>query len=356
MNWPNTSLTQRLHIAYPIIQAPMAGGVTTPELVAAVSNAGGLGSLGAGYMEPEALHEAIVNIRSLTRRPFAVNLFIPQTVTEDAERIAHANTLLAPFRTELGLEPTEPPEHYLPDFAEQLAVILEHRVPVFSFTFGVPKPDEMETLKEYGIITIGTATHLLEAIVLEESQVDMIVVQGLEAGGHRGTFVGDHEQGLVSTLSLLPLCADHIKTPLIAAGGIMDGRGIAAALALGASGAQMGTAFLACPESGAHTKYKELLRQGTEITTTLTRAFSGRAARALRNRFTEALETIEQDLPDYPIQNALTQDIRQAAAQQDRPEFMSLWAGQGCPLCRDKPAARLVREWADQVMEIQRHR
>ena len=244
----------------------------------------------------------------------------------------------------------------MPDFEEQLAVILEERVAVFSFTFGVPTPDQMETLKQHGIITMGTATHLLEAIVLEESGVDMIIAQGMEAGGHRGTFLGGYDQGLVSTIALLPLSANHIKLPLIAAGGIMDGRGIAAALALGASGVQMGTAFLTCPESGAHPKYKELLHQSTEITTTLTRAFSGKLARGLRNRFTDTLEAVQTELPDYPIQNALTQDIRQAAATQNRPEFMSLWAGQGCPLCQDKPAATLIREWANQVVAIQHHR
>lgn len=353
MNWPNTRLTERLGIRYPIIQAPMAGGPTTPELVAAVSNAGGLGSLGAGYLQPEEIRTAIQEIRTVTDQPFAVNLFIPQPVKEDPDLIARANTLLAAYREELGLEP--PPSSALsglPDFTEQLGVILEEGVQVFSFTFGVPQTEELEALQQRGIITVGTATHLLEAIVLEESGVDMVVAQGIEAGGHRGTFVGSAEQGLVSTTALIPVMAQHLRIPFVAAGGIMDGRGIAAALALGADGVQMGTAFLTCPESGAHPSHKELLGQGTEITTLLTRAFTGKTARAIKNRFITDLQPHEAELPGYPIQHALTRDIRQAAAQRNRPEFMALWAGQGCTLCNDLPAAELIAEWAAQVEAI----
>jgi len=349
MNWPTTALTEKIGIAYPIIQAPMAGGMTTPQLVAAVANAGGLGSLAAGYLEPEEIRLTIAEIRTLTDRPFAVNLFIPETVSDDPERIERAHALLDPYRRELGLSAAASPVRYLPDFGEQLAAILEERVAIFSFTFGVPKPDEVEALRQRGIVTMGTATHLLEAIVLEESGVDMIVAQGLEAGGHRGTFVGPPEQGLVGTLALIPLLANHIRIPFVAAGGIMDGRGIAAALALGAAGVQMGTAFLTCTESGAPPSYKEILCHGTEITTTLTRAFSGKLARSLKNRFINEMQAFEAELPGYPIQHALTREIRQAAARQGRPEFMSLWASQGCPLCNPKPAGQLLTDWITQV-------
>jgi len=327
----------------------MAGGITTPELVAAVSNSGGLGSLGAGYMTPEDLRRAINAIRERTGAPFAVNLFIPEPVPVNAERIAQANALLHPYRQELGLSTQSPPIDNLPDFTEQLAVILEERVPVLSFTFGVLKGEALEAVKQQGIVTIGTATHLLEAIILEESGIDVVVAQGLEAGGHRGTFLGAQEQGLVGTMALLPLLANHIRIPFVAAGGIMDGRGIAAALALGAAGAQMGTAFLACPESGAHAKYKEILCEGTEITTVLTRAFSGKLARGLKNRFTQEMAGHDAELPLYPIQHALTLGLRQAAARQERTEFMALWAGQGCPLCTGRSAAELVGEWAMQA-------
>ena len=353
MNWLNTPLTEILNISYPIIQAPMAGGISTPQLVAAVSNAGGLGSLGAGYMDPEDIRTAINEIRELTDKPFAVNLFIPEAVGVNANEMVRINELLAPYRQELGLPPAaKPPDEYLPNYTEQLAVILEEAVNVFSFTFGVPKPEELEVLRHRNIITMGTATHLLEAIILEESGIDMVVAQGLEAGGHRGTFVGNYDQGLVGTTVLLPLLANHIKVPFVAAGGIMDGRGVAAALALGAAGAQMGTAFLASPESGAHPKYKEILCEGTEINTVLTRAFTGKAARALRNRFVNELQEAEDQLLAYPIQHALTREICQAAARQNRPEFMSLWAGQGCPLCTAKPVAELMVEWVAQIKRM----
>ncbi|HXH02310.1 MAG TPA: nitronate monooxygenase [Candidatus Competibacteraceae bacterium] len=352
MNWPQTSLTQCLGLRYPIIQAPMAGGPSTPALVAAVCNAGGLGSLAAGYLEPEQIRQAIREIRALTDQPFAVNLFVTETPSVDEARVARAQEVLVPIRQRLGLQPPAPtalPARYLPSFTEQLAVILEEAVDAFSFTFGIPKPEELEALKHAGILTIGTATHLLEAIVLEESGVDVVVAQGLEAGGHRATFLGNPEQGLVGTMPLVALLTDHLRIPVVAAGGIMDGRGIAAALVLGAAGAQMGTAFLATPESGAHPRYKELLLGGTEITTVLTRAFTGRLARALRNTYTNELAPVERELPEFPVLQALTRDIREAAARLERTEFMPLWAGQGCPLCRNRPAAELIATWVRQV-------
>lgn len=352
MNWLKTPLTERLPIRFPIIQAPMAGGITTPELVAAVSNAGGLGSLAAGYLEPEEIRTTIAAIRAFSDNPFAVNLFAPTPIRANLEQIEFSQLALEPCRQELGL-PTPPlPTSYRPDFKEQLAVILEAQVDVLSFTFGVPGNEDLQALQAAGIVTMGTATNLLEAIVLEESGIDMIIAQGAEAGGHRGTFVGQPEQSLIGTVALVPLLADHIRLPIIAAGGIMDGRGIAAAMILGAAGVQMGTAFLTCPESGAHPSYKRMVSAGTEIGTTLTRAFSGRLARTLKNRFSRELQPYEADLPGYPVQLALTHDIRQAAAQQDRAEFMPLWAGQGCSSCEAKPAKELLEEWLKKVKEI----
>lgn len=352
MIWPDTVLSEALAVTYPIIQAPMAGGITTPELIAAVANSGGLGSLGAGYMEPEEIRHALAEIRALTDKPFAVNLFIPNGGTEDAERIMRANKVLAPYRAELGLPDAEPLTAPVPNYTEQLGVLFEESVKIISFTFGIPAAKEMESIKQLEITTIASATHLLEAILLEESGIDIVVAQGYEAGGHRATFVGDAEQSLIGTMALVPLLVEHLSVPVVAAGGIMDGRGIAAALALGASGAQLGTAFLACPESGAHRKYKERLQQGTELNTTLTRAFSGKLARGLKNRFIEELREKEAFLPGYPIQNTLTREIRQAANQQDQAELMSLWAGQGCSLVSNRSAAELIRRWVAQVEEI----
>jgi nitronate monooxygenase len=354
MNWPKTPLSERLQIRYPILQTPMVDGITTPRLVAAVSNAGGLGCLAAGHLPPRQIQTAIEEIRNLTDKPFAVNLLVPQKASEeDSTRIERANELLAPIRTELGLATTAPViNDFLPDFKEQLAILIEQQVGILSFSFGVPNPEDMRLLKEQDIITLGTATHLLEAIVLEESGVDIIVAQGAEAGGHRGTFIGAPEQGLVGSLALLPLLAHHIRVPLVASGGIMDGRGIAAIFALGAAGVQMGTAFLTCPESGAHPKYKELLPEGTEITTLLTQTISGRLARVLKNSLITELEPYTAELPGYPVQYALTYAIRQSATAQERPEFMALWAGQGCAFCANKPVAQLFKEWDEQFFEI----
>jgi nitronate monooxygenase len=182
--------------------------------------------------------------------------------------------------------------------------------------------------------------------------VDFVIAQGAEAGGHRGTFVGHPEQGLVGTLILVPLLARHLKVPIIAAGGIMDGRGIAAARMLGAAGVQMGTAFLATPESGAHPAYKALLRQGSEIATTLSRAFTGRHGRVLRNRLSDELRAHEAELPGFPLQLFLTEDLRRAAVAQGLTDFMPLWAGQGCHLCEARPAAELIAAWVEQVEDL----
>lgn len=352
MKWPKTPLTELLGIRYPIIQAPMAEDVTTPELVAAVANAGGLGSLGAGAMEPEAIRTAIRRIRTLTDKPFAVNLFIPEPVSEDAERIIRANEILNPYRTALNLPEPDPLAAYTPDYTEQLGVLFEEKVNLLSFTYGLPRPSELESVKQQGIITIGTATHLVEALVLEESGIDVIVAQGAEAGGHRGTFIGSFRQGMIGTIVLLPLLADHISVPLVAAGGIMDSRGICAALTLGADGVQMGTAFLSTQESGAHPQYKELLFNSNEVGTTVTKVFSGKPGRSLRNQFIRELQQVQSYLPGYPTQNAITRPIRQAAVEQDMLELMPLWAGQGSWLCQQQGAADLIASWVEEVERL----
>ncbi|MFZ1640282.1 MAG: nitronate monooxygenase [Candidatus Contendobacter sp.] len=352
MNWTHTALTERLGIRYPIIQAPMAGGPGTPQLVAAVSNAGGLGTLAGGYLYPEPLRQAIANVRALTDRPFAVNLSVAAPAKADPAHIARARELLAPYRAELGLslDPPAPPDP--PTFEEQLDILLQEGVSALSFIFGAPDNVYLDLLRDAGVVTLGTATHLLEAIVLEESGVDFIIAQGAEAGGHRGTFVGHPEQGLVGILTLTPLLAKHVATPIIAAGGIMDGRGIAAIRVLGAAGVQMGTAFLTCPESGAHPAYQALLSQGSEIATTLSRVFTGRCGRVLRNRLVDELRAHEAELPGFPLQLLLTQDLRQAAAERGLTDFMALWAGQGCHLCENRPAAELIASWVEQATAL----
>jgi nitronate monooxygenase len=339
----NTKITEAVDIEYPIVQGPMAGGPTTPELVAAVSNAGGLGSLGAAYLPPKKLREQIREIRDLTQRPFNVNLLIPSPFEAVPERIERANSLLARYREELGIEV---PEGYAPfeeDFYNQLEVVLEERVPVFSFTFGSLESRLVERLKEKGTTVIGTATTVREGLRLQEEGIDVVVAQGAEAGGHRGTFLSDHRDALIGTMALVPQMVDVLSVPVIAAGGIMDGRGLVAALALGAEAVQMGTAFLVCEESGAHPEFKRAVLEASEDETAVTRAFSGRAARGVKNRVLNEVGEHEEELPPFPIQNTLTKDIRAAAQKQNRPEFMSLWSGQAVRLAHPTGVAELVR-------------
>lgn len=347
-----TELTRKLGVRHPIIQAPMAGGTTTPELVAAVSGSGGLGSLGAAYMSPAAIREAIAQVRALTGMPFAVNLFVPTDYEADPKSIERSRELLEAYRRELGVAEPPLPEspvtaRYREDFDAQLAVVIEERVPVFSFTFGSLPEATVRRLKEQGATVIGTATTVEEGEHLEATGVDAVAAQGAEAGAHRGTFLGGFEASMVGTVALVPQLVDALGIPVIASGGIMDGRGLAAALCLGAQAAQMGTAFIVCEESGAPEAHKAAILEATDDATAITRAFSGRPARGIRNRFLLELAGRDTELPLFPIQNALTRDIRGAAARQDRPEFMSLWAGQAARLARRTGglrAADLVRE------------
>jgi nitronate monooxygenase len=343
MRWPR-AIADRIGIEYPIFQAPMAGGPSTPELVAAVSNAGGLGSFGLGYLAPEAIREQLRGARARTAKPFCANLFVPEPPRPppSADEVARAQAALAPFRTEVGLGPGTPAPPAA-SFEEQLRVVLEERVPAFSVTFGAMRKEDVAALARNGCFVMGTATSVREARALEETGVHAVVAQGAEAGGHRGTFLGPVEAGLAGTMALVPQLADAVKVPVVAAGGIMDGRGIAAAFALGASAAALGTAFLACPESGASRAYKDaILARRDADETRLTRAFSGRFARGIGNRFLEALA--DAPVLPYPLQNSLTADLRREAGKAGKADLLSLWAGQGVPLATARPAAGLFRE------------
>lgn len=346
MRW-TTTITKKLGITFPIIQAPMAGGATTPELVAAVSNAGGLGSLGAGYMTAQDIKKAIVKIRSLTNKPFAVNLFIPTAHYATEEQIQKMCQLIEINCRELNLTMHAIKSPYVPSFEEQMKVVIDEKIPVFSFTFGTLDASFIAKLKNQGTILIGTATHHSEAIALEKNGVDCIVAQGSEAGGHRGTFIGKTEDALIDVASLTSQLIDCITIPVIAAGGIMLAKNITAALALGAAGVQMGTAFLSCHESGIHFKYKEALLQATQNDTLLTRVFSGRMARGLTNKFIARMQPYNNSILDYPIQNALTRIMRQEAAKQNNNDFMSMWAGQSAYLCKSYSVAELMKKLTD---------
>lgn len=343
--WTDSRLCQGLSVQHPLFLGPMAGGPSTPALVAAVSEAGGLGTLGAAYLTPEALREALRDVRARTSRPFGVNLFAPLPVPPlEPARLAAADALLAPYRAELGLGPRTAAPSPGPSLEAQLQVVLEEKPALFSFTFGRMPEEALRALKAAGIRTAGTATTVAEARQLEADGVDFIVAQGAEAGGHRGTFLARFEDAMVGTLVLVPQVCDAVRVPVVAAGGIMDGRGIVACLALGAAGVQLGTAFLACAESGAPEVHQRLLPQTPAEATGLIRTYSGRPARGIRNRMAEELAPHAEELPGYPWLNALTRDIRSAGAKAGRAEFLSLWAGQGASLARRMPAAELVRE------------
>ncbi|WP_416825582.1 NAD(P)H-dependent flavin oxidoreductase [Ectobacillus polymachus] len=344
-----TKLMNMLGIKYPIIQAGMAGSVTTAELVAAVSEAGGLGTLGAGYMKPEVIRSTIAKIRELTAKPFAVNLLIARRRLIDDQMIQNGKRMIRPMEEQLGLQEhrTAIPEE---DYHEKLAVLIEEKVPIVSFAFDIPDVQEIQELKKHGTIIIGTATNVREAKVLANIGVDAIVGQGSEAGGHRGTFLGTEPHSLIGTMALIPQLIAAVPTiPIIAAGGIMDGRGLIAAVALGAEGVQMGTAFLTCKESGAHPVHKQAVLHSNDQSTVVTRVFSGRYARGIENAFIKQMKGSEQDLPPYPIQNSLTSSLRSAAATQGNADYMALWAGQASSLARELTAADLVEKTMEQA-------
>jgi nitronate monooxygenase len=344
----HTAFIERLGLAHPIIQAPLAGGGDTPALTAAVSEAGGLGFIGAAYLTPAQIREAARAVRERTARPFGINLFAPQPAPDGPVDPAAAVARVAPYYAELGLgAPAAPSPDGLP-FDEQLVAALESGARVFSFTFGVLPARAIEAIKARGMLLAGTATTVDEAVTLERAGVDAVVTQGSEAGGHRGTFGGGFDAGLVGTIALVPQVVDAVTVPVIASGGIMDGRGVAAALALGASAAQLGTAFLTCEEAGVPEAYKEAILGAREDGTRLTRAFSGRPARGIVNRFMAEVDAAGAILP-FPLQNALTRPLRTAAAKQGRAEYLSLWAGQGVRLARRERAADLVARLASET-------
>src|SRR5699024_5264684 len=286
MMWYKTKVTEMLGITYPIIQAGMAGGVTTPELVAAVLNSGGVGGVGAGYMQAKAMQESIQHIKELTDQPFGVNIFVPEAPDVSPEEIKQANERLSPFREELNL--SEVPEVRPLDtslFDEQIDIVVEERVPVCSFTFGLPDKETVQRLKENEIIVIGTATTVEEALANEALGMDMVVMQGSEAGGHRGTFIGTYQEAMIGTTALVPQAVDQLSITVIGAGGIMDGRGVLSTLVLGAEAVQMGTAFVTCHESGAKQQHKTAILHRTADDTVVTPVFSGKPARGIRNEF-----------------------------------------------------------------------
>ncbi|TBU93967.1 NAD(P)H-dependent flavin oxidoreductase [Phytopseudomonas dryadis] len=334
-----------LNVAYPIIQAPMAG-TATPKLAAAVSNAGGLGSISIAAVDAETGRQMIRDTRGATRKPFNVNVFCHQRSTADAalERawLAH----LQPYFAEFGVPaPAAIGDIYssFHDDDAQLEVLLEERPPIVSFHLGLPPQSRIDALKNAGITLLASATTLEEGRLLEQAGIDLIVAQGIEAGGHRGVFDPLRGDQGIGTFALVRLLVSQLSRPVIAAGGIMDGAGIAAALTLGACAAQLGTAFVLCPESAANAGYRAMLGSERARVTQVTTVISGRPARGIRNRFmVEVGAAGHPPVPGFGIAYDAGKQLIAAAAQAGNHEFAAHWAGQGAALARSLPAAELL--------------
>ncbi|MFJ5773301.1 nitronate monooxygenase [Streptomyces sp. NPDC093094] len=336
-------------LPYPIVQAPMAGGGSVPQLAAAVSEAGGLGFLAAGYKTADGMYQEIKQLRGLTSRPFGVNLFMPQPDHADPAAVGvYAHQLAgeaAWYETELG----DPDSGRDDGYDAKLAVLLDNPVPAVSFHFGVPTPEALQALRRAGTLTLVTATTVDEALAVERAGADAVIVQGVEAGGHQGTHrdLSETDGCGIGVLSLVAQVREAVALPIVAAGGIMRGSQIAAVLAAGASAAQLGTAFLATPESGAPAVHKEALTNPLFVRTELTRAFSGRPARGLVNRFLR--EHGPYAPAAYPDVHHLTAPLRKAAAKAGDAQGMALWAGQGHRMARELPAGQLVEVLAGEL-------
>ncbi len=346
--WPDTRVSAVLGIRYPIIQGPFGGGLSTARLVGVVATAGGLGSYGAHYVKPDQIPSIVDELRGATNGGrFAVNLWVathdlPEPEMDQA-RFDAAVRALAPLYEASGTEPPTYPARFAPTFEEQFEALLRNPPPVFSFVFGIPPQWVLDACRDRSIATIGTATTPDEVVALDDAGVDVIVASGFEAGGHRGAFLAPADDSLVGTLPLVRIAAEEVGTPIVAAGGIADARGILAAHALGAEGVQIGTAFLATEESGATPEHRALLRAETARRTILTRQFSGRLGRGLRNRLTDELVGADAIAP-YPYQGYLLKPVIDAARARGDTTVVSMWSGQGAPLIRHATAADLFQD------------
>ena len=346
-----TPFAKKLGLELPLIQAPMAGGPSSQELVAAASAAGALGSFGFAYTQPDAMKQQAEWVRGKTDRPFGINLFVsPQPDAIPAAAQAKVLQAVSGYYRELGLPPPEPVKApYAPDLAAQLRAVEEIRPAVFTVHLGGLAAEQVKRFQAKGIVVGGSANCVAEAKSLKAAGFDFVIAQGGEAGGHRGSYLRDPYQSLTGTLALTRLIVRAVKLPVVAAGGIMDGAGIAAVLALGAQAAQLGTAFIPCPESGASPVHKDLLLRLTEDETALTEKFSGKPARGVRNRFMSEMAKAPQLA--FPAQNSVTGKLRAASAKAGRPDFVALWAGQAAPLSRALPAAELIGELHQELIQ-----
>jgi nitronate monooxygenase len=354
-SWTENRLSTCLGLEYPIIQGPL-GGLSSQRLTASVSNYGGLGSFGAHGLEPEAIRKVVSEIRGLTPKPFAMNLWVSM---EDEEASASTEKAfrrsLAPLEKHIesvgGVKPSYRPYEPI-RFEDQVQVLLDEGISAFSFIYGIPSKQILDEFRRKGIALIGTATTVDEAIALEKAGVDVIAASGSEAGGHRGSFLQASEDSLTGTMALVPQVVDAVRLPVVAAGGIGDARGVVAAFALGAEGVQMGTAFLACEESGANALHREALLSGQAKQTALTRGFTGRLARGIKNRLLDDLNQNDVEILPYPLQRALVRNLSAPAEKAGRPELLPLWAGQSANLSRCTSVRALLDTLVKEVSEV----
>src|SRR3984957_13378804 len=354
-SWNQNRFTAKLGIEYPIIQGPL-GGLSSQRLTSAVSNFGGLGSFGAHSLPPDAIKDVVAEIRSLTSKPFAMNLWV--SIEDEGARTADENgfnrslaSLVADLAALGAPRPTYKP--YSPKrFEDQARVLLDANVPAFSFIFGIPARDILEECRARGIVTIGTATSPDEAAALREVGVDAVVASGFEAGGHRGSFLRPAEDSLTGTLSLVPQVVDIVDVPVIAAGGIGDARGVIAALALGAEAVQMGTVFLSCEESGTSPLHRETLRRRNAGHTALTKGFTGRLARAICNDLMENLNRSGTEVLPYPLQRELVRNLAIAAEAAGCADLVPMWAGQSANLSTCTDVSTFLTLLVEELSEI----
>jgi nitronate monooxygenase len=352
--WNRTRVSDKLGIEYPIIQGPL-GGFSSQRLTAAVSNFGGLGSFGAHGLAPSSIQEVVAEICSLTNKPFAMNLWDSMedegAAASDAEAFERALSHLAPHLEAVGASKPQFSPYEPLRFEDQVRVLLDAKVPAFSFVYGIPPKEILEECHRQGIVTIGTSTTRDEAVALEQAGVDMVVASGFEAGGHRGSFLRSSEDSLTGTISLIPQVVDAVGIPVVAAGGIADARGIAAAFALGAEGVQMGTVFLACEESGASLFHRDAILSGKANRTSLTRGFTGRLARGIHNRLLEDMNRLGVAVLPYPLQRALMRNLAVPAQQAGQSELLALWAGQSAGLAQCPDVTALLQSLVYGVAE-----
>jgi len=350
--WRDRRILDLLEIEHPIILAPMAGASST-ELVAAVSEAGGLGSFGGAGTLPDRLRSTVQSIRQRTNRPFNINLFSSRVENLDADLRAGPQMAerLEGYHSELGIGAVPEAKQLFGPVEEQTDVLIEEGVPVVSFHFGVDA-HLVERVHGAGAKVLCSATTVAEAKELEALGVDAVIAQGAEAGGHRGTYTIDYTQALVGTMALVPQVVDAVSVPVIAAGGIMDARGVVASLALGASAVQMGTAFLGCPEAPIDDAWRASLGAAVANDTTVTEAISGRPGRALRNRYVDEIEALDEPLLPHPAHYSLSRALRRVAVERGNADFIAMWAGQGVGLIREQPAAELVADLVTESREL----